>query len=112
MFDINNEKKVITIVVVGLNNSGKTVFTNSFRNIYEGTVPGVGFNEIIGEQVNVQDKQINIRIIDMPGHTNRTIQWREKIMEADAIICVIDSDDVERFEEAKICCHEFLKMAL
>jgi GTPase SAR1 family protein len=82
---------------VGLDNAGKTVFTNSFRNIYEVTAPTIGLNDIIGEQVNVQDKKINIHIYDMSGKSDLRIHWREKIMEADAIIFVIDSNDVERF---------------
>ncbi|THY64691.1 ARF/SAR superfamily, partial [Aureobasidium pullulans] len=108
-------KKEIRILILGLDNAGKTTLlyrlkvrlllmpfpctalTDSFRQIGEvvTTIPTIGFNV---ESVNY--KNLNFNVWDLGGQTSIRPYWRCYYANTAAVIFVIDSTDVDRLSTA------------
>jgi small GTP-binding protein len=92
-------KKEFKIVIIGLDNSGKTTIIKYLRQGGEGnmdTVPtmGAAFHTI--PLLNVK-----MAITDLGGQKEFRETWTPEVSKSDAIIFVVDVMDTERYEEAK-----------
>lgn len=93
------KKRDANLLVIGLDNSGKTSIINFFKPQDAKThtiVPTVGFNV---EKFNA--KSLNFTTFDMSGQGRYRNLWEHYYKEADAIVFVIDSSDKIRLIVAK-----------
>ncbi|KAK9881498.1 hypothetical protein WA026_016381 [Henosepilachna vigintioctopunctata] len=98
------EKKKIVLLLVGLDNAGKTVAAKGLvREPIDDVVPTVGFHT-----VQLSYKNFIVKIYDLGGAVNFRGIWHKYFVDAYGIIFVIDSSDFERLDEAK----EVLKSVL
>lgn len=83
-------KKEVKILIIGLDNSGKTTIVNQLKTKDDRTnvVPTVGFNV-----EKVKRNSLSITCFDMSGHCRYRSLWEKYYSECDAIIFVIDSSD-------------------
>lgn len=98
-------KKETRIIMLGLDAAGKTAILYKLRlGDSVVTIPTIGFNV---EQVSYLNLQFNIW--DIGGQDNLRPLWRHYYSNTDAIIFVVDSNDPERFGEAKQALHNVLQ---
>ncbi|KAL3286934.1 hypothetical protein HHI36_001419 [Cryptolaemus montrouzieri] len=84
-------KKEVNVIVVGLNNSGKSTVINHFKNDDEKVseiVPTVGFSV-----ERFQSQNLAITAFDMSGHGRYRNLWEHYYKDCHGIIFVIDSSD-------------------
>uniref|UniRef100_A0AAR5Q6C7 ADP-ribosylation factor-like protein 6 n=1 Tax=Dendroctonus ponderosae TaxID=77166 RepID=A0AAR5Q6C7_DENPD len=84
-------KKDVNVLVVGLNNSGKTTVVNSFKSEDDritDIVPTVGFNV-----ERFQNQNLAFTAFDMSGHGRYRDLWEHYYKNCHGIIFVIDSSD-------------------
>ncbi|ALC42688.1 CG7735 [Drosophila busckii] len=96
---IKVKKDKMTILVLGLNNSGKSTIVNHFKKSSEQVaimVPTVGF---LVEQFYTNNVSINA--IDMSGATRYRNLWEHQFKNCQGIMYVIDSSDRMRFVVVK-----------
>eukprot|EP00455_Lapot_gusevi_P013780 TRINITY_DN167_c0_g1_i1.p1 TRINITY_DN167_c0_g1~~TRINITY_DN167_c0_g1_i1.p1 ORF type:complete len:183 (-),score=16.76 TRINITY_DN167_c0_g1_i1:312-860(-) len=95
------------ILVLGLDNAGKTTILYKFKFNDEAascTVPTVGFNV-----ETVQFKNLSMTVYDVGGqHTIRPL-WRHYYSGTHAIVYVVDCSDRDRVNEAREELHDVLK---
>lgn len=94
-----NSKKEANILVVGLDNSGKSTILNQLKpqnHRKMEIVPTVGFNV---EQI--QCKGLKMTAFDMSGQGRYRTLWEHYYRECDAVIFVVDSADKLRVVVAK-----------
>ncbi|KAH8261030.1 hypothetical protein KR044_002370 [Drosophila immigrans] len=96
---IKVKKDKMTILVLGLNNSGKSTIVNHFKKSNEQSaimVPTVGF---LVEQFYTMG--VSIKAVDMSGATRYRNLWEHQFKNCQGIIYVIDSSDRMRFVVVK-----------
>lgn len=98
MFDfLFTKKKCIdkTILILGLDNSGKTTFLNLVKNNtikhFTPTIQPYSDEIIIGNNV--------LKIYDFGGHTVSRCLWEEYLNSCDIVIYIIDASDKNRYIE-------------
>ncbi|KAK3828865.1 MAG: ADP-ribosylation factor family-domain-containing protein [Benniella sp.] len=92
------------IVIIGLDNAGKTTLLERIKSIFLGVpglpperiAPTVGLN--IG-RVDIGGARINFQ--DLGGQTDLQSIWERYYRECHAIVFVVDSSDPERIEECR-----------
>jgi len=97
-------KQTVNILIVGLDNAGKTTLLERLKTIYlsanmagpDAIPPTIGMNlgkmEIVG---------VKVIFWDLGGQQTLRSIWAHYFAEADAVVYVLDSADEERFGEAK-----------
>eukprot|EP00164_Ancoracysta_twista_P004010 GFYU01005382.1.p1 GENE.GFYU01005382.1~~GFYU01005382.1.p1 ORF type:complete len:322 (-),score=91.04 GFYU01005382.1:148-1113(-) len=91
------KEKTLTIVLVGLNNAGKTTLVHTLKGENaELTIPTIGFNSEISQR-----GKYTINYFDVGGGPKIRGIWKEYFHEAFGFIFVVDSADAERLDEAK-----------
>lgn len=93
------KKKEVNVMVVGLDNSGKTTIINHFKPSEaknHDIVPTVGFNV-----EKFKSKSLAFTAFDMSGQGRYRNLWEHYYKECDGIIFVIDSSDKLRMVVAK-----------
>ncbi|KAG5179606.1 ARL1, ARF-like ras superfamily GTPase [Tribonema minus] len=91
--------KEVRILILGLDNAGKTTILLRLQNEAEEdiqTIPTIGFNV-----ETLQYKNIKFQVWDLGGQTSIRPYWRCYYPNTDAIIFVVDSADTERLGIAK-----------
>lgn len=91
--------KEVRILILGLDNAGKTTILYRLQNDSEEniqTIPTIGFNVEV-----LQYKNIKFQVWDLGGQTSIRPYWRCYYPNTDAIIFVVDSCDSERLGVAK-----------
>ncbi len=90
--------KEVRILILGLDNAGKTTVLHQLQNDgeIEQTTPTIGFNVEV-----LQYKNIKFQVWDLGGQTTIRPYWRCYYPNTDAIIFVVDSCDVDRLGIAK-----------
>lgn len=88
--------KKCTVVVIGLDNAGKTTIVNHFKDrASDETTPTMGFDP---ETVNFNDHKVTF--FGLGGAANIRGYWSNYFDEVHGIIYVIDAADADRMEEA------------
>ncbi|KAJ8949510.1 hypothetical protein NQ314_008203 [Rhamnusium bicolor] len=85
------KKREVNVLVVGLNNSGKSTVVNKFKNEEERVaeiVPTVGFSV-----ERFQNQNLAFTAFDMSGHGRYRDLWEHYYKDCNGIIFVIDSSD-------------------
>ncbi|CXI11866.1 ADP-ribosylation factor, putative [Plasmodium berghei] len=97
--------KEIRILILGLDNAGKTTILNRLQlgDIVQ-TIPTIGFNV---ETVNY--KNLKLQVWDLGGQSSIRPYWRCYYKNTNAIIYVIDSSDDERIINTKYEINTILK---
>ncbi|XP_035901772.1 ADP-ribosylation factor-like protein 6 isoform X2 [Anopheles stephensi] len=93
------KKEQINILVVGLNNSGKSTIVNHFKNPNERTsivVPTVGFSV-----ERFENQGVFFTAFDMSGATRYRSLWEHHFKSCQGIVFVIDSSDRMRLVVVK-----------
>ncbi|XP_030558386.1 ADP-ribosylation factor-like protein 6 [Drosophila novamexicana] len=96
---IKAKRDKMTMLVLGLNNSGKSTIINHFKKSSEQSaimVPTVGFQ--IEQFYNMG---VSIKAIDMSGATRYRNLWEHQFKNCQGIIYVIDASDRMRFVVVK-----------
>ena len=92
--------KEVRILILGLDNAGKTTILYKLQNEAEDeevmTIPTIGFNV-----ETLQYKNIKFQVWDLGGQTSIRPYWRCYYPNTDAIIFVVDSADRERLAVAR-----------
>ncbi|XP_012531959.1 ADP-ribosylation factor-like protein 6 isoform X1 [Monomorium pharaonis] len=84
-------KKEVNVLVVGLNNSGKSTVINNFKREDDrciDIVPTVGFNV-----EKFAFKNVSFTAFDMSGHERHRPLWEHYYKDCHGIIFIIDSSD-------------------
>ena len=90
------EKKA-NLLMLGLDSAGKTTILYKLKlDTIVSTIPTVGFNV-----ENVKFKSLNMTIWDVGGQERIRPLWRHYYNNIDAIIFIIDSNDIGRMDEVK-----------
>ena len=85
------------IIMLGLDNAGKTTVLYKLKlGEVVTTIPTIGFNV-----ESVQYKHINFTVWDVGGQTKIRPLWQHYYENSDAVIFVVDSQDMGRLAEAK-----------
>ncbi|MHA1798950.1 MAG: ADP-ribosylation factor family protein [Candidatus Helarchaeota archaeon] len=93
----SRSKKDIKLVMIGLDNAGKTTILNYLKaGITTETIPTVGVNH-----ETFKFKKLNFNCYDIGGQVSFREFWKEAAQDCNALIFVVDSSDKERLEEAK-----------
>lgn len=93
------KKKEASVLIVGLDNSGKTTIINKLKpeeTRSHDIVPTVGFNV-----EKFQTKSLGFTVFDMSGQGRYRNLWEQYYRECNGIIYVIDSSDKLRMSVAK-----------
>ncbi|KAL7452096.1 hypothetical protein ACHAWC_008233 [Mediolabrus comicus] len=99
MFESLFGSKEVRILILGLDNAGKTTILYRLQNESDEavqTIPTIGFNV-----ETLQYKNIKFQVWDLGGQTSIRPYWRCYYPNTDAIVFVVDSADVERMNVAK-----------
>ncbi|XP_065660117.1 ADP-ribosylation factor 2 [Hydra vulgaris] len=95
----------VRILMVGLDNAGKTTILYKFRlNETVSTVPTIGFNV-----ETVKYKNIAFTVWDIGGQDKIRNLWRVYLKGSTGLIFVVDSSDKHRMNEAKNELHRLLQ---
>ncbi|XP_015601576.1 ADP-ribosylation factor-like protein 6 [Cephus cinctus] len=93
------KKKEVNVLVIGLNNSGKSTVINHFKREDDrciDIVPTVGFNV-----EKFAFKNVGFTAFDMSGHDRYRSLWEHYYKDCQGIIFIIDSSDKLRLVVAK-----------
>jgi len=86
------------LLILGLDAAGKTAILYSLQlgEAINYTVPTIGFNV---EQIEIGNLQINM--FDLGGQDKIRALWPHYYQQSSGIVFVVDSNDQDRFEQAK-----------
>eukprot|EP01094_Clydonella_sp_ATCC50884_P018932 TRINITY_DN359_c0_g1_i1.p1 TRINITY_DN359_c0_g1~~TRINITY_DN359_c0_g1_i1.p1 ORF type:complete len:184 (-),score=59.72 TRINITY_DN359_c0_g1_i1:424-975(-) len=99
-----SSKKERRILMLGLDGAGKTTILYNFSlGQVMTTVPTVGFNV-----ETVKYKKLEFTVWDVGGQDKIRPLWRHYFRNTEGLIFVVDSNDTERFEEAREELHKLL----
>ncbi|KAJ3334087.1 hypothetical protein HDU76_011611 [Blyttiomyces sp. JEL0837] len=104
LYDQYTRKEEFFIIILGLDNAGKTTLLERIKATYTGAKalapskvgPTVGLN--IGK---IEVGRIRLNFWDLGGQSELRRLWDKYYSESHAIVYVIDSSDPDRIEEAK-----------
>jgi ADP-ribosylation factor-like protein 1 len=89
-------KKEIRILILGLDNAGKTTLLYRLKiGEVVTTIPTIGFNV-----ESVSYKNLNFNVWDLGGQTSIRPYWRCYYANTAAVIFVVDSTDIDRLQTA------------
>lgn len=97
-------RRHIVLILIGLDNAGKTQTVNNLAGEKDDKVlPTVGF-----KAVNLIHKDTPVTIYDLGGGPHFRQIWSQYYSEVHGVIFVIDSSDFSRLDECKIVLEEVL----
>ncbi|XP_008191282.2 ADP-ribosylation factor-like protein 13B [Tribolium castaneum] len=97
-------KRKIVLLLVGLDNAGKTVAAKGLAGeSVDSVVPTVGFSV-----VNLSYHNYIVKVFDLGGGPNIRGIWHKYFVDAHGVIFVVDSSDILRLDEAKDVLRELL----
>lgn len=104
IFRRRNIRRHIVLILIGLDNAGKTKTVNNLAGEKDDKVlPTVGF-----KAVNLVHKATPVTIYDLGGGPHFRQIWPQYYSEVHGVIFVIDSSDYSRLDECKIVLEEVL----
>lgn len=94
---IKEKEKELRILILGLDNAGKTTITKKFMGEDTSEIaPTLGFNI-----KTVEHNDYNLNIWDVGGQKSLRSYWKNYFESTDGLIWVVDSADVKRFEDCR-----------
>ncbi|KNA19352.1 hypothetical protein SOVF_062370, partial [Spinacia oleracea] len=102
---IKRKEKEMRILMVGLDNSGKTTIVLKINGEDTSVIsPTLGFNI---KTISYQKYTLNIW--DVGGQKTIRAYWRNYFEQTDGLIWVVDSSDLRRLDDCKNELHNLLK---
>eukprot|EP00550_Attheya_septentrionalis_P006950 CAMPEP_0198295332 /NCGR_PEP_ID=MMETSP1449-20131203/27277_1 /TAXON_ID=420275 /ORGANISM="Attheya septentrionalis, Strain CCMP2084" /LENGTH=188 /DNA_ID=CAMNT_0043995613 /DNA_START=35 /DNA_END=599 /DNA_ORIENTATION=- len=104
LWDRLASKQEMRLLMLGLDAAGKTSTLYKLKlgeNVT--TIPTIGFNV-----ETIQYKNITMTVWDIGGQDKIRPLWRHYFQGTQALIYVVDSNDTERIEEARLSLHSVL----
>ncbi|GAA5837150.1 hypothetical protein JCM5353_007173 [Sporobolomyces roseus] len=99
------KEKQIRILMLGLDNAGKTTICKSILHEDISLIsPTLGFNIR-----TILHKGYSLNVWDIGGQTSLRPYWRNYFEQTDCIIWVVDSSDRTRIEDCKLELHQLLQ---
>ncbi|KAN0028669.1 hypothetical protein ACTFIV_010518 [Dictyostelium citrinum] len=94
---LKQKEKELRILMLGLDNAGKTTILKKFNGEDISTIsPTLGFNI-----QTLMYKEYKLNIWDIGGQKTLRSYWRNYYEENDAVIWVVDSSDIRRIDDCK-----------
>ncbi|CAB3247217.1 unnamed protein product [Arctia plantaginis] len=104
IFRRRNQRRHIVLILIGLDNAGKTKTVNNLAGEKDDKVlPTVGF-----KAVNLVHKDTPVTIYDLGGGPHFRQIWSQYYSEVHGVIFVIDSSDFSRLDECRAVLEEVL----
>ncbi|CAI8048393.1 ADP-ribosylation factor-like protein 2 [Geodia barretti] len=101
---MKQKEKDCRILMLGLDNAGKTTIVKKFLGEDITTIsPTFGFNI-----KTVEHKGLNLNIWDVGGQRSLRSYWRNYFEETDGVVWVVDSADRRRLEDCRVELHTLL----
>eukprot|EP00240_Pyramimonas_obovata_P006688 CAMPEP_0118928672 /NCGR_PEP_ID=MMETSP1169-20130426/5874_1 /TAXON_ID=36882 /ORGANISM="Pyramimonas obovata, Strain CCMP722" /LENGTH=172 /DNA_ID=CAMNT_0006870707 /DNA_START=143 /DNA_END=658 /DNA_ORIENTATION=- len=102
---VKAKEKEIRILMVGLDNAGKTTIVKRINGEDISTIsPTLGFNI-----KTMSFKEYTLNIWDVGGQKTLRSYWRNYYEQTDGLIWVVDSSDIRRVEDCKQELHKLLQ---
>ncbi|KAJ4816353.1 ADP-ribosylation factor [Rhynchospora pubera] len=102
---IKRKEKEMRILMVGLDNSGKTTIVLKINGEDTSIIsPTLGFNI-----KTIAYQKYSLNIWDVGGQKTIRSYWRNYFEQTDGLVWVVDSSDVRRLEDCKAELHNLLK---
>ncbi|WIA35076.1 hypothetical protein OEZ86_003563 [Tetradesmus obliquus] len=102
---VKQKEKEIRVLMVGLDNAGKTTIVRKLNNEDISTIsPTLGFNI-----KTMQFKGYKLNIWDVGGQKTLRPYWRNYYEKTDGLIWVVDSADLARLEDCRKELHALLQ---
>ena len=103
---IKQEEKELRILILGLDNAGKTTICKKFMGEDTSEIaPTLGFNI-----KTVEHKGYNLNIWDVGGQKSLRSYWRNYFETTDGLVWVVDSADKRRLQDCKAELHPLLQV--
>eukprot|EP00611_Tribonema_gayanum_P010465 TRINITY_DN2049_c0_g1_i1.p1 TRINITY_DN2049_c0_g1~~TRINITY_DN2049_c0_g1_i1.p1 ORF type:complete len:193 (-),score=68.52 TRINITY_DN2049_c0_g1_i1:49-627(-) len=107
-------KTQVNVLILGLDDAGKTTLLEQMKGIFK-KVPGIPPAKIpptIGLNVAKMDiGGVSVTFWDVGGQVRLRALWERYYADAHALVCVMDSADAARFEEAQLAFHAVREQA-
>eukprot|EP00995_Heteronema_vittatum_P007908 NODE_3065_length_709_cov_315.746970_g2165_i0.p1 GENE.NODE_3065_length_709_cov_315.746970_g2165_i0~~NODE_3065_length_709_cov_315.746970_g2165_i0.p1 ORF type:complete len:185 (-),score=26.37 NODE_3065_length_709_cov_315.746970_g2165_i0:88-642(-) len=101
---VKEKEKEMRLLILGLDNAGKTTILKAFNNEDINTIsPTLGFNI-----KSLEFKGYTLNIWDVGGQQTLRTYWRNYYEQTDGLIWVVDSHDLPRLEMCKQELHSLL----
>ncbi|CAG5121609.1 unnamed protein product [Candidula unifasciata] len=101
----------VQIVIVGLEGTGKTTLMYRLKfGQYTNSIPTVGFNREKVELTEGRNKGVTFTMWDLGGKDNMRPLWKSYLRSAAGIIFVVDSNNRDDMEEARMELLKLVKM--
>ncbi|XP_028275433.1 ADP-ribosylation factor-like protein 13B [Parambassis ranga] len=98
-------QRKVTLVMVGLDNAGKTATVRGIQGDNpQDVAPTVGFS-----QVDLKQDKFDVTIFDLGGGKRIRDIWKNYYSESHGVVFVVDSSDVQRIQETRETMAEVLQ---
>jgi len=102
---LKEKEKDVRILMLGLDNAGKTTILKKFNGEDINTIsPTLGFNI-----KTLEHKGYNLNIWDVGGQKSLRSYWRNYFETTDGLVWVVDSADKRRLQDCKAELHQLLQ---
>ncbi|XP_039074031.1 ADP-ribosylation factor-like protein 13A [Hyaena hyaena] len=91
-------RRNVTIIIIGLDNSGKTVLVEAFQRL----LPSRMENSMKSELTTLLLDEYEVSIYDLSGDMKGRETWPNYYAQAHGLVFVLDSSDLGRMQEVKI----------
>ncbi|XP_027789619.1 ADP-ribosylation factor-like protein 13A [Marmota flaviventris] len=91
------KRRNATVIIIGLENSGKTVLVEAFQRL----LPSRINNDVKSELTTLLLDEYEVAIYDLNGDLKGQEKWPNYYAQAQGLVFVVDSSDVEHMQEAK-----------
>uniref|UniRef100_A0A3Q3JZQ9 ADP-ribosylation factor-like 13b n=1 Tax=Monopterus albus TaxID=43700 RepID=A0A3Q3JZQ9_MONAL len=98
------EPAKVTLVMVGLDNAGKTATVRGIQGNPRDVAPTVGFSK-----VDLKQGKFEVTIFDLGGGKRIRGIWKNYYSESHGVVFVVDSSDVQRIQETRETMAEVLQ---
>ncbi|MBZ3875992.1 ADP-ribosylation factor-like protein 13A [Sciurus carolinensis] len=91
------KRRNATVIIIGLENSGKTVLVEAFQRL----LPSRIHNDVKSELTTLLLDEYEVSIYDLNGDLKGQEKWPNYYAQAQGLVFVVDSSDLERMQEVK-----------
>ncbi|KAI1295574.1 ADP-ribosylation factor-related protein 1 [Halotydeus destructor] len=99
------QKDEYFILLLGLDNAGKTTFLEQTKIKFNTNYKGINLNKVtttVGLNIGrIEAQSVRLNFWDLGGQEELQALWDKYYMESHGVIYIVDSSDIERIEESK-----------